>query len=116
LRSTAFELRRAEDIDPAFQALKGTAQALYVPATPVALVNRIRINTLALAAHVPTTVRAYVEAGGRVELAAHVGPRRRFRRQNTAWSEADRMMTAHWGKADLISGYSKQPLLTQTDP
>jgi putative ABC transport system substrate-binding protein len=61
-----FELRRGEDIDPAFQALKGRAQALYVPATPVALVNRIRINTLALAAHVPTMlgVREYVEAGG----------------------------------------------------
>jgi putative tryptophan/tyrosine transport system substrate-binding protein len=61
-----FEMRRGEDIDPAFQVLKGRAQALYVPATPVALVNRIRINTLALAAHVPTMlgVREYVEAGG----------------------------------------------------
>jgi putative ABC transport system substrate-binding protein len=37
-----------------------------VPATPVAFVNRVRINTLALAAHVPTMlgVREYVEAGG----------------------------------------------------
>ena len=61
-----FEMRRGEDIGPAFEALKGRAQALYVPATPVALVNRVRINTLALAAHVPTTlgVREYVEAGG----------------------------------------------------
>ena len=63
---TTFDLRRAADIDPAFEALKGRAQALYVPATPVALVNRVRINTLALAAHVPTMlgVREYVEAGG----------------------------------------------------
>jgi putative ABC transport system substrate-binding protein len=61
-----FELRRGEDIHPAFQAFKGRVQALYVPATPVALVNRIRINTLALAAHVPTMfgVREYVEVGG----------------------------------------------------
>jgi putative tryptophan/tyrosine transport system substrate-binding protein len=61
-----FEMRRGEDIDPAFEALKGRAQALYVPATPVAFVNRVRINTLALAAHMPTTlgVREYVEAGG----------------------------------------------------
>jgi putative ABC transport system substrate-binding protein len=61
-----FEMRRGEDIDPAFQALKNRAQALYVPATPVAFENRIRINTLALAAHVPTMlgVREYVEAGG----------------------------------------------------
>jgi len=61
-----FEMRRGEDIDPAFEALKGRAQALYVPATPVAFVNRVRINTLALATHLPTTlgVREYVEAGG----------------------------------------------------
>jgi putative ABC transport system substrate-binding protein len=61
-----FEMRRGEDIDPAFEALKSRAQALYVPATPVAMVNRVRINTLALAAHVPTMlgVREYVEAGG----------------------------------------------------
>jgi putative ABC transport system substrate-binding protein len=61
-----FEMRRGEDIDPAFEALKGSTQALYVPATPVAFANRIRINTLALAAHVPTMlgVREYVEAGG----------------------------------------------------
>jgi putative ABC transport system substrate-binding protein len=62
----AFEMRRGEDIAPAFEALKGRAQAVYVPATPAAMVNRVRINTLALAAHVPTTlgVREYVEAGG----------------------------------------------------
>jgi putative tryptophan/tyrosine transport system substrate-binding protein len=61
-----FEMRRGEDIAPAFEALKGRAQALYVPATPAAMVNRVRINTLALAAHLPTTlgVREYVEAGG----------------------------------------------------
>src|SRR5262245_65061915 len=61
-----FEMRRGEDIDPAFEALKGRAQALYVPATPVALVNRVRINTLALVAHVPTTLggREYGEEGG----------------------------------------------------
>ena len=59
-------MRRGEDIDPAFEVLKDRAQALYVPATPIAVVNRVRINTLALAAHVPTMlgVREYVEAGG----------------------------------------------------
>jgi putative ABC transport system substrate-binding protein len=61
-----FEMRQGEDIDPAFQALKSRSQALYVPATPVAFVNRTRINTLALATRVPTMlgVREYVEAGG----------------------------------------------------
>jgi putative ABC transport system substrate-binding protein len=61
-----FEMRRSEDIGPAFEALKDRAQALYVPAIPVAFVNRIRINTLAIAARLPTVygVREYVEAGG----------------------------------------------------
>ena len=68
-----FEMRRGEDIDPAFEALKGRAQALYVPATPVAMVNRVRINTLALAAHMPTMVgvREYVEAGGLISYGAN---------------------------------------------
>ena len=63
---TTFEMRRGEDTAPAFEALRDHAQALYVPATPVAFVNRIRINTLALAARLPTMhgVREYVEAGG----------------------------------------------------
>ncbi len=63
---TTFEMRRGEDIAPAFEALKDRAQALYVPAIPIAFVNRIRINTLALAARLPTMhdVREYVEAGG----------------------------------------------------
>lgn len=62
-----FEMQRGEDIDVAFRALNGGhTLALYVPPTPVAFVNRIRINSLALAAHVPTMfgVREYVEAGG----------------------------------------------------
>jgi ABC-type uncharacterized transport system substrate-binding protein len=91
-----FEMRRGEDIDPAFQALKSRSQALYLPATPIAFVNRIRINTMALAAHMPTMleVREYSRRGRsdvlRAELAAHVGPRRRFRRQDSARSEAGR--------------------------
>jgi ABC-type uncharacterized transport system substrate-binding protein len=66
LEVATYEMRRGEDIAPAFDALKGRAQALYVPATPVAFVNRIRINTLALAAQLPTMhgVREYVKAGG----------------------------------------------------
>jgi putative ABC transport system substrate-binding protein len=62
----AFEMRGGEVIASAFEALKGREQALYVPATPVAFVNRIRINTLALAARLPTiyVVREYVKSGG----------------------------------------------------
>jgi putative ABC transport system substrate-binding protein len=66
LEVVTFEVRRAEDIDSAFEALKGRAQALYVIAVPILFVNRVRINTLALAARLPTMhgVGEYVEAGG----------------------------------------------------
>jgi putative tryptophan/tyrosine transport system substrate-binding protein len=60
------EMRVAADIDLAFEAIKGRVQALYVIAVPLAFVNRVRINQLALAARLPTShaVREYVEAGG----------------------------------------------------
>jgi ABC-type uncharacterized transport system substrate-binding protein len=60
------EIRRAEDIAPAFEARKGRADALYVVTDPVLTANRIRINTLALSARLPTmfTFRDNVEAGG----------------------------------------------------
>ena len=55
-----------EDIAPAFEALKGRADALYVVPDPLVFTNRIRINTLALGARLPTMhgVREFVEAGG----------------------------------------------------
>jgi putative ABC transport system substrate-binding protein len=63
---TTFEMRRAADIDPAFDTIKGQAQALYVAPVPLLFANRVRINTLALAARLPTLylVREYVDAGG----------------------------------------------------
>ena len=63
---TTFETRKAPDIDPAFDTMKGHAQALYVLPVPLLFVNRVRINTLALAARLPTLyfVREYVDAGG----------------------------------------------------
>ena len=66
LEVATFEIRRAEDIAPAFEALKGRAEALYVCADPLVITNRIRINTLALGARLPTMYgfREYVEAGG----------------------------------------------------
>jgi putative tryptophan/tyrosine transport system substrate-binding protein len=60
------EIRRPADIAPAFQALKGGAQALYV--CPGALVNAnfARINTFALGARLPAfhAGRDFLEAGG----------------------------------------------------
>jgi ABC-type uncharacterized transport system substrate-binding protein len=59
------EIRRAEDIAPAFKALKG-AQALYVSTDPLLGANRVRIQTLVMAARLPTVhiFREMVEAGG----------------------------------------------------
>jgi ABC-type uncharacterized transport system substrate-binding protein len=65
------EIRRGEDIAPAFEALKSRAEALYIALDPVMNVHRIRINTLALGARLPTLVpfRAFVEAGGLMSYA-----------------------------------------------
>jgi putative ABC transport system substrate-binding protein len=61
-----FEIRRAEDIVPTFEALKGRADALYVCGDPLVDTNRIRIITLALGARLPSMsdFPEYVEAGG----------------------------------------------------
>jgi len=66
LEVTTSEIRRAEDIAPAFDALKGHADALYVCTDPLVNTHRIRVNILALAARLPTihSLREYVEAGG----------------------------------------------------
>jgi putative tryptophan/tyrosine transport system substrate-binding protein len=52
------EIRRAEDIGPSFEALKGRADALYVSGDPLMVTNRIRINTLAQNARLPTIYNA----------------------------------------------------------
>ena len=66
LEAITMEIQRAEDIAPAFEALKGGADALYVPADPLIFTNLVRINSLALGARLPTMhgSREYVEAGG----------------------------------------------------
>jgi putative ABC transport system substrate-binding protein len=60
------EIRRADDIAPVFESLKGRAEALYVLSNPLANTNRVRINDLALGARMPTMhgFREYVETGG----------------------------------------------------
>jgi putative ABC transport system substrate-binding protein len=66
LEATRIEIQRAEDIPPAFDSLKGRADALYVIGDALVNTNRIRILTLALAARLPTVygLREYVDAGG----------------------------------------------------
>jgi putative ABC transport system substrate-binding protein len=69
-----FEIRRAEDIAPAFEAFKGRADALYVVTDPLTDTNRIRIYSLALAARLPTMhgLREFVEAGGLMSYGANL--------------------------------------------
>jgi ABC-type uncharacterized transport system substrate-binding protein len=65
-RFTQSPHRRGEDIAPAFEALKGRTDALYVCADPLVVTHQVRINTLALAARLPTIhgLREHVETGG----------------------------------------------------
>jgi putative ABC transport system substrate-binding protein len=60
------EVRQVQDIAPAFDALKGRVDALYVCGDAFAFTNRIRINTWAHGVRLPTVFgsREYVEAGG----------------------------------------------------
>jgi putative ABC transport system substrate-binding protein len=65
LEVATLEIRRAEDIAPAFEALKGRAQALYIAPDPLIFAHRIQINNLALGARLAAISfnREYVEAG-----------------------------------------------------
>jgi putative ABC transport system substrate-binding protein len=60
------EVRRADDITPAIEALRDHADAIYIQADPLMNTNRVRISTVALGARLPTLsgIREYVEAGG----------------------------------------------------
>src|SRR5262245_60972600 len=66
LEPATFEIRRSEDIAPAFDMLKDRAEALYVVGEPLVNTNRARIATLALGARLATTHGnpESVEAGG----------------------------------------------------
>jgi putative tryptophan/tyrosine transport system substrate-binding protein len=60
------EIRRAEDLAPAFDALKDRAEAVYVCGDALTQSHRVRINALALDARLPTlySSREFVHAGG----------------------------------------------------
>jgi putative ABC transport system substrate-binding protein len=64
---------RTEDIGSAIEALKGGVDALYVIDDPVLVANRVRINTLALGAQLPTIYgnRESVQAGGLMSYGAN---------------------------------------------
>jgi putative ABC transport system substrate-binding protein len=65
------EIRRAEEIVPAFEAFKGRAEALYVSSDPLVNTNQFRINTLVLGARLPSMYdyRDAVEVGGLMSYA-----------------------------------------------
>src|SRR5450631_944749 len=60
------EIRRAEDIAPAIEALKDHAEALYIQADPLFNSNRVRINTLVQGSRLPAIYgsREFVDAVG----------------------------------------------------
>jgi putative ABC transport system substrate-binding protein len=72
LAVAVFEIRKADDIAPAFDAFKGRVEALYVTAHPLMTTNQIRINILAAGAHLPTiySFRDQVESGGLLSYGA----------------------------------------------
>src|SRR6516165_1991191 len=60
------EIRRAEEIAPAIDALKGQVDGLHIAGDPVLTAHRIRLNILTVSARLPTIHinRAFVETGG----------------------------------------------------
>src|SRR3979490_809027 len=69
------EVRRPGDMPPAIEQVKGRVDALYVSADPLINNNQVRINTLALAAQLPTMhgARYYVEGGGLMSYGPNYG-------------------------------------------
>ena len=67
------EIRRVEDIAPAFETLKAQTDALYIVSDALIAANRAHIITLALSARLPTifAYRDYVKAGGLMSYGAN---------------------------------------------
>jgi putative ABC transport system substrate-binding protein len=88
IKLAALELRRAEDIASAFEGLKERADILFVCSDPLAIANRNRINTFALAARLPTMYgfREFAEAGGLICYGPNVPSL--FRRAGRGWQSS----------------------------
>lgn len=73
LETIALEVRRKEDIAPAFDTLAAKPDAIYVVGDPLTFTNRAQINTLALRGHLPTlyAIREFVKAGGLMSYGAN---------------------------------------------
>jgi ABC-type uncharacterized transport system substrate-binding protein len=70
--TVALAIRRAEEIAPSIEGIKGRADALYIASEALMNTNRFRINSLALDARLPTMhgEKGYVEAGGLMSYGA----------------------------------------------
>jgi len=66
IETIALRIRQAPDIAPAFEELKGRADALYAVGESLTSAYQVRINTFALAARLPTMLpnRERLETGG----------------------------------------------------
>jgi putative ABC transport system substrate-binding protein len=74
LEVVTLEILRADEIATAFDALKTRADALYVATDPLLFTHRVRINTLAVSARLPTiyNFRENVDAGGLLSYGANL--------------------------------------------
>jgi putative ABC transport system substrate-binding protein len=73
LEVVSLEIRRAEDVAPAFETLQSQIDALYIVADALISANRSRIITFALSRRLPTILntRDYVQAGGLMSYGAN---------------------------------------------
>ena len=74
LESIPLAIQGTADIEPAIASIRGQADALYVALDPLINTSRLRINTLALGAHLPTAepFREFVEAAGLMSYGANL--------------------------------------------
>jgi len=77
LTVTPLEIRRAQDIAPAFTALKTQADALYIVPDTLIYANRTTIITLALGARLPTMFndREFIQVGGLMSYGTNISER-----------------------------------------
>ena len=70
---TTFDIKTPEDIVPAFAAMKGRAEALYVCTNPFMNVSRAATNSSALDARLASVCgfREFVDAGGLISYGAY---------------------------------------------
>ena len=70
---TTADIKRPEDIGPAFAAMKGSAEAVYVCTDPLMNTSRVAINTSALDARLASVCgfREFVDAGGLISYGAY---------------------------------------------